>query len=106
MFSVLAVKLFRFTCEPPMKAMPLLLTRITFACWPAPWLMLPAMTLGLASQMRFRLVKLAPGTNWLSLRLLTWRNCTLAPALTLNRSQFRIALLPTWLMSACLPLTW
>ena len=73
-FSVLAVKLARFTCEPPMNAMPLLLTMITVAFWPAACVMLPAITLGLMSQMRLRVVKLPPCTSWLLMRLSTCRN--------------------------------
>jgi hypothetical protein len=71
MLSVLAVKLFRFTCEPPRKAMPLVLTMMMLAFWPGAWLMAPAITLGLMSQMRLSVVKLAPCTSWLLLRSCT-----------------------------------
>jgi len=95
MLSVEAVKLFRFTCDPPMKAMPLLLTRITLAFCPAACEMLPAITLGLISWMRLSEVKFAPCTRLLVARLSTWRNCTLCPALRLKLCQLRMDLLPT-----------
>ncbi len=103
---LLAVKLPRLIWEEPMKAMPLVLTRMTFAFCPTAWVMMPAITLGSWSQTRLSVVKFAPCTRFSVARLSTCWNCTEWPGLTLKLCQLRMALSPTWLTMAWWSWAW
>ncbi len=101
--SVLAVRLCTLTCAPCAKTMPLALTRMMLACWPAACVIAPAMRLGLASWIRLSVVNAAPATA-APPGASTCRNCSSALRPRLNCCQLRIARLPTW--STCMRCAW